>query len=220
MAALTNNYLIFHFLNSTLCKDGLCKLKDSDGDGGGRQGKWKMDNFEKVHKGTESFTPNFPIEISEGRGSYLQLVIVPCVEMERFHLLDWNKPKRLVLNFESVELIYSSWTKRHDGICKNSVWLYCDGGSSSIRLQKICVGEIIEDDSSATLLVQCNRHSRKKPKDWRSLTDVSRLCWQKKTNISNEYRKGQLSVRNSFLLLLPVKRKFFLSTVTKVLSDS
>lgn len=191
-----------------------------EGEGRGNE-KWTI--LKKSTK-AQSFTPNsFPIEISEGRGSYLQLVIVPCVEMERFHLLDWNNPKRLVLNFESVELIYSSWTKRHDGICKNSVWLYCDGGSSSIRLQKICVGEIIEDDSSATLLVQCNRHSRKKPKDWRSLTDVPRLCWQKKKNISNEYRKGQLSiqsVRNSFLLLLPVKRKFFLSTVTKVLSDS
>lgn len=191
-----------------------------EGEGRGNE-KWTI--LKKSTK-AQSFTPNsFPIEISEGRGRYLQLVIVPCVEMERFHLLDWNKPKRLVLNFESVELIYSSWTKRHDGICKNSVWLYCDGGSSSIRLQKICVGEIIEDDSSATLLVQCNRHSRKKPKDWRSLTDVPRLCWQKKTNISNEHRKGQLSiqsVRNSFLLLLPVKRKFFLSTVTKVLSDS
>lgn len=191
-----------------------------EGEGRGNE-KWTI--LKKSTK-AQSFTPNsFPIEISEGRGSYLQLVIVPCVEMERFHLLDWNKPKRLVLNFESVELIYSSWTKRHDGICKNSVWLYCDRGSSSIRLQKICVGEIIEDDSSATLLVQCNRHSRKKPKDWRSLTDVPRLCWQKKKNISNEYRKGQLSiqsVRNSFLLLLPVKRKFFLSTVTKVLSDS
>lgn len=188
-----------------------------EGEGKGNE-KWTI--LKKSTK-AQSFTSNsFPIEISEGRGSYLQLVIVPCVEMERFHLLDWNKPKRLVLNFESVELIYSSWTKRHDGICKNSVWLYCDGGSSSIRLQKICVGEIIEEDSSATLLVQCNRHSRKKPKDWRSLTDVSRLCWQKKKNISNEYRKGQLSVRNSFLLLLPVKRKFFLSTVTKVLSDS
>lgn len=191
-----------------------------EGEGRGNE-KWTI--LKKSTK-AQSFTPNsFPIEISEGRGSYLQLVIVPCVEMERFHLLDWNNPKRLVLNFESVELIYSSWTKRHDGICKNSVWLYCDGGSSSIRLQKICVGEIIEDDSSATLLVQCNRHSRKKPKDWRSLTDVPRLCWQKKKNILNEYRKGQLSiqsVRNSFLLLLPVKRKFFLSTVTKVLSDS
>lgn len=39
MAALTNDYLIFHFLNSTLCKDGLCKLKDSNEDGGGGQGK-------------------------------------------------------------------------------------------------------------------------------------------------------------------------------------
>lgn len=50
--------------------------------------KWTI--FEKVHKCTESFTPNsFLIEISEGRvGSYLQLVIVPCAEMERFHLLD------------------------------------------------------------------------------------------------------------------------------------
>lgn len=119
-----------------------------EGEGRGNE-KWTI--LKKSTK-AQSFTPNsFPIEISEGRGSYLQLVIVPCVEMERFHLLDWNKPKRLVLNFESVELIYLNKTAWWD--CKNSVWLYCDGGSSSIRLQKICVGEIIEDDSSATLLV-------------------------------------------------------------------
>lgn len=190
-----------------------------EGEGRGNE-KWTI--LKKSTK-AQSFTPNsFPIEISEGRGSYLQLVIVPCVEMERFHLLDWNKPKRLVLNFESVELIYSSWTKRHDGICKNSVWLYCDGGSSSIRLQKICVGEIIEDDSSATLS-SVQQALKEETKGLKKPYWCAQIVLAKKKNISNEYRKGQLSiqsVRNSFLLLLPVKRKFFLSTVTKVLSDS
>lgn len=191
-----------------------------EGEGRGNE-KWTI-----LKKSTKAqiFTPNsFPIEISEGRGSYLQLVIVPCVEMERFHLLDWNNPKRLVLNFESVELIYSSWTKRHDGICKNSVWLYCDGGSSSIRLQKICVGGNNRGRFFCYSLSSVQQALKEETKGLKKPYWCAQIVLAKKKNISNEYRKGQLSiqsVRNRFLLLLPVKRKFFLSTVTKVLSDS
>lgn len=45
MAALTNDCLIFHFLNSRFCKDGWRKLKDTEANG---DEKWVI--IESVHK--------------------------------------------------------------------------------------------------------------------------------------------------------------------------